>query len=312
MPSESTVPNALPTVGPATPARPGSVGGSDETTVPVVVVPSLPVLVVTPPVTPPAAPAAVSVAAPSATAPVTPPTTSPARPEPAVAVPIVPGRSPGTGSVIASTNSSNDPTEPEVSRARAARRAPPSPARPNQQAKPDRWSARVVVPGARAPGQRPRATPPAPTQRLARYGETTHDPRQSAARQHAARQQAMRHQAERTLSARQARARRKTAKRQAELDVRAARQAQVVQAQAAARQARAARQQERARPGRSHPGTVVRARVRRSRARRFVLAVVAVSLIIAVPVVSAYVAYKLTIGENPFSWPPTVEFRTIF
>src|SRR6185436_8737896 len=43
-----------------------------------------------------------------------------------------------------------------------------------------------------------------------------------------------------------------------------------------------------------------RVRRRRSGFRRFVTAVIALVLVIAVPVVSAYVSYKLASGENPF------------
>jgi len=50
----------------------------------------------------------------------------------------------------------------------------------------------------------------------------------------------------------------------------------------------------------------------RSRAGRFVTALVALALLLAVPVVSAYVAYKLAIGDNPFEWPPTVDYDKIF
>jgi hypothetical protein len=35
-------------------------------------------------------------------------------------------------------------------------------------------------------------------------------------------------------------------------------------------------------------------------------------LLIAVPVVSAYVAYKLASDENPFNWPPTVDLSRVF
>jgi hypothetical protein len=46
--------------------------------------------------------------------------------------------------------------------------------------------------------------------------------------------------------------------------------------------------------------------------RRFVTAVIALVLVLAVPVVSAYVAYKLSSGENPFQWPPTVDLSRVF
>ncbi len=51
---------------------------------------------------------------------------------------------------------------------------------------------------------------------------------------------------------------------------------------------------------------------RRSGGRRFVTAVCALILLLAVPVVSAYVAYKLASGENPFAWPPTVDLSHAF
>ncbi len=51
---------------------------------------------------------------------------------------------------------------------------------------------------------------------------------------------------------------------------------------------------------------------RRGRLRRFVLALVAVGLLLAVPVVSAYVAFKLTSGENPFEWPPSIDYEKVF
>jgi hypothetical protein len=35
-------------------------------------------------------------------------------------------------------------------------------------------------------------------------------------------------------------------------------------------------------------------------------------LLLAVPVVSAYVAYKLTLGENPFEWPPSMDLSRVF
>jgi hypothetical protein len=46
--------------------------------------------------------------------------------------------------------------------------------------------------------------------------------------------------------------------------------------------------------------------------RRFFTALLALILILAVPVVSAYVAYKLTSGENPFQWPPTMDLSRVF
>ena len=42
------------------------------------------------------------------------------------------------------------------------------------------------------------------------------------------------------------------------------------------------------------------------------LPTLALALLIAVPVTSAYVAYKLTAGESPFEWPPTVDYDKIF
>lgn len=50
----------------------------------------------------------------------------------------------------------------------------------------------------------------------------------------------------------------------------------------------------------------------RRRGRRALVALFALVLLIAVPVTSAYVAYKLTAGENPFEWPPTVDYDKIF
>jgi hypothetical protein len=53
-------------------------------------------------------------------------------------------------------------------------------------------------------------------------------------------------------------------------------------------------------------------RRRKGRIRRFFGAVIALLLLIAVPVVSAYVAYKLSSGENPFEWPPSMDLSRIF
>ncbi len=54
------------------------------------------------------------------------------------------------------------------------------------------------------------------------------------------------------------------------------------------------------------------ATVRRSgAARRFFGALFAMLLLLAVPVVTAYVSYKLASGENPFEWPPTVDLSHI-
>jgi hypothetical protein len=50
----------------------------------------------------------------------------------------------------------------------------------------------------------------------------------------------------------------------------------------------------------------------RSGARRFFAALLSVLLILAVPVVSAYVSYKLASGENPFAWPPSMDLSHIF
>jgi len=52
--------------------------------------------------------------------------------------------------------------------------------------------------------------------------------------------------------------------------------------------------------------------VTRRERRRWPTALLAIVLLIAVPIVSAYVAYKLTAGESPFEWPPTVDYDTIF
>ena len=51
---------------------------------------------------------------------------------------------------------------------------------------------------------------------------------------------------------------------------------------------------------------------RRSRTSRFFLALLALVLLLSVPVVSAYVAYKLASGGNPFEWPPTIDYDQIF
>jgi len=51
---------------------------------------------------------------------------------------------------------------------------------------------------------------------------------------------------------------------------------------------------------------------RRSGARRFFVALLALLLIVAVPVVSAYVSYKLASGENPFAWPPSMDLSHVF
>jgi hypothetical protein len=70
-----------------------------------------------------------------------------------------------------------------------------------------------------------------------------------------------------------------------------------------------------ARPARPRPPAPAGrrpARRRRGRLRRFLGAVVALLLLLAVPVVSAYVAYKLASGENPFDWPPQVDLSQVF
>jgi hypothetical protein len=51
---------------------------------------------------------------------------------------------------------------------------------------------------------------------------------------------------------------------------------------------------------------------RRSGGRRFLIAVLSLLLLIAVPVVSAYVSYKLASGENPFVWPPSMDLSHVF
>jgi hypothetical protein len=51
---------------------------------------------------------------------------------------------------------------------------------------------------------------------------------------------------------------------------------------------------------------------RRSGARRFFVALLALLLLIAVPVVSAYVSFKLASGENPFVWPPSMDLSHVF
>jgi hypothetical protein len=51
---------------------------------------------------------------------------------------------------------------------------------------------------------------------------------------------------------------------------------------------------------------------RRSGTRRLFIALLAVLLLLAVPVVSAYVSYKLASGENPFVWPPSMDLSHVF
>jgi hypothetical protein len=68
----------------------------------------------------------------------------------------------------------------------------------------------------------------------------------------------------------------------------------------------------RARPAASPGPQQQSKRQSRRRGRRFFGALLALILILAVPVVSAYVAYKLTTGENPFQWPPTMDLSRVF
>jgi hypothetical protein len=118
---------------------------------------------------------------------------------------------------------------------------PVLPPAPVEAPPPPRISGRVIVPGARGPGQSKPAGPTAPTRAMARYRDPAGAPGRPPARPM---------------------------------------------------------------PRRGAPG-------RRER-RRWVTALFAILLLIAVPVVSAYVAYKLTAGESPFEWPPTVDYDTIF
>jgi len=125
--------------------------------------------------------------------------------------------------------STEGPTEPVE---------PPTPVLPVEPPAPPRVSGRVIVPGARGPGQSQKpAGPTAPTRAMARY----RDPDAGSAR----------------------------------------------------------------------PVPRRRAPLPRER-RRWATALLAIVLLIAVPIVSAYVAYKLTAGESPFEWPPTVDYDTIF
>lgn len=172
-----------------------------------------------------------------------------AHPEPAASVP-VPATEPKKAAVPATaagpaeepTVPSEAPTvpvdEPTLPVDPPASQAAPQPPAP-------KWSGRVIVPGARGPGQAKKpAGPTTPTQRIARYSETrpTVPPGRSAGP---------------------------------------------------------------ARPGPAGPP-------RRKRGRRVLTALLAILLLLAVPVVSAYVAYKLTAGESPFEWPPSVDYDTIF
>jgi hypothetical protein len=51
---------------------------------------------------------------------------------------------------------------------------------------------------------------------------------------------------------------------------------------------------------------------RKGRFRRFLGALFALVLLMAVPVITAYVAYKLSSGENPFEWPPSMDLSRVF
>jgi hypothetical protein len=128
--------------------------------------------------------------------------------------------------------------------------AAPSPTPPASTA--DKVSARVIIPGASAPGQRKAAGPVAQTAKL--YEPT--------------------------------------------------RAFEAVRAPAAAPRPVATR----ATPPRATPAP----RRRRRRGRRFFTALLAVVLVLAVPVVSAYVAYTLASGENPFQWPPSMDLSKVF
>jgi hypothetical protein len=158
-----------------------------------------------------------------------------------------------SGSAIAPRSPAPAPPQPAVkveARAEVAGEGPTEPVEPPTQPveppPPPRISGRVIVPGARGPGQPKPAGPTAPTQSMARYRDQTG------------------------------------------------------RAPAPGRPGTAARPA----PGRGLPAPRER--------RRWVTALLAIVLLIAVPVVSAYVAYKLTAGESPFEWPPTVDYDTIF
>ena len=193
------------------------------------------------------------------TVPVASPATAPTVPvaSPATA-PTVPVLSPSDAPTVpTATNPGDEPTQPVATPSPSA---PPQPAAPQlappqpapAQAAPEKWAGRVLVPGAKAPGQKTVPAPVAPTQQMQRY----QDPAPTAVRQ------------------RQAPGRSPT--------------------QAAPQYRRPA------------------AKRGRSRTRRFLTALFALLLLIAVPVVSAYVAYKLANGDNPFEWPPTVDYDKIF
>jgi hypothetical protein len=62
----------------------------------------------------------------------------------------------------------------------------------------------------------------------------------------------------------------------------------------------------------SRPLAPSRTRRKRSLFKRFLAALIALLLLLAVPVVAAYMAYKLASGENPFDWPPTVDLSHVF
>jgi hypothetical protein len=126
-----------------------------------------------------------------------------------------------------------------------------------------RVSGRVIVPGAVAPGQKPKApAPSAPTRMLDRVGDTAAAAPTAPARRPAPPRPAP---PPRPVPARQAR-----------------------------------------------PVPAPRRRRGRGRLRRALTAMFALFLLAAVPVVSAYVSYKLASGENPFQWPPTVDYDLVF
>jgi hypothetical protein len=62
----------------------------------------------------------------------------------------------------------------------------------------------------------------------------------------------------------------------------------------------------------AQPGAVAVRPRRRGRFRRFLGVLFALILLVAVPVVSAYVSYKLASGENPFEWPPSMDLSRVF
>jgi hypothetical protein len=62
----------------------------------------------------------------------------------------------------------------------------------------------------------------------------------------------------------------------------------------------------------AQPGMVAVRPRRRGKFRRFLGALFALLLLVAVPVVSAYVSYKLASGENPFEWPPSMDLSRVF